>query len=260
MRKNFAQVLKAGKVDIQEEYHRIYNLFYDEVYINIDDEFMSCPFRGTCTSVEDFNEAFGFSFEEYPPDFSVDYLISFCEYCYNFGIFMHHCSYDEGKTLCMQIDLVIEKIGYMQAEEDGIVIFVEKSAPAIAVSEIVPTAASYSVISYNHYSMKGDLESKKEILLKLAYLLEPKDSTLESLDKTFKKDLFYLFNNLGLRHNNLDPDGKKYKEFVAQMKPGELEHWYDETYQMCLLAFLRLDHIARKKDFDVLKSKIEGIK
>ena len=30
---------------------------------------------------------------------------------------------------------------------------------------------------------------------------------------------------------------KNYKKVIAEMPPEELEHWYDETYQMCLLAF-----------------------
>ena len=38
----------------------------------------------------------------------------------------------------------------------------------------------------------------------------------------------------------------------------QLEYWYDEVYQMCLLAFMRLEHIDRKKKFDSLKSQIEG--
>ena len=43
------------------------------------------------------------------------------------------------------------------------------------------------------------------------------------------------------------------------MSPEELEHWYDETYQMCLLAFIRLEQEERKIEVDKLKSRIEGI-
>ena len=41
------------------------------------------------------------------------------------------------------------------------------------------------------------------------------------------------------------------------MPPEELEHWYDETYQMCLLAFMRLEQNNRKKEFDVIKKRLE---
>ena len=200
-----------------------------------------------------------------PTQFDIDYLVSFCEYIYNFISVLHEWfffgSFDKA-TYLSQIYRVVEAIGYITSHEDGFVIFVPKDNVAVAVSEmeIIPEEVSYKVISYNHHSMKGNLEGKRGTLVRLAYLLEPKDDILENLDKTFKKDLFYLYNNLGLRHNNLDPDGKKYKEFVAQMLPEEPEHWYDETYRMCLLAFLRLEHIDRKRDFDALKAKIEGTK
>ena len=76
-------------------------------------------------------------------------------------------------------------------------------------------------------------------------------------DKMLEKDLFYLFNNLNIRHNNVEPtDSGKYKPFVAQMKSEELEYWYDETYQMCLLAFLQLEHLERKVGLDKLKTEI----
>ena len=40
------------------------------------------------------------------------------------------------------------------------------------------------------------------------------------------------------------------------MKPDELERWYDETYQMCLLAFLQLEQLARKDEVQELKKSI----
>ena len=72
------------------------------------------------------------------------------------------------------------------------------------------------------------------------------------------QEIARILNTLGLRHNNLDPEGKQYKAFVANMTNEELEHWYDETYQMCLLAFLRIEHIERKKAINELKKKVEA--
>lgn len=95
-------------------------------------------------------------------------------------------------------------------------------------------------------------------MVQLASLLEPKRGSLKKADKTLESDLFYLFNNLNIRHNNVDPaDSAKYKPFIVQMKQEELEHWYDETYQMCLLAFLQLEQTERKIEFDRLKTAIE---
>ena len=74
-----------------------------------------------------------------------------------------------------QISQVIEKIGYMQAKQNDLTIFVEKDPAAIAVAEgeFIPESLSYRLISYNHYSMKGNLAEKKTTLLDLANLLEP---------------------------------------------------------------------------------------
>lgn len=51
-----------------------------------------------------------------------------------------------------QISQVIEKIGYMQAKQNDLTIFVEKDPAAIAVAEgeFIPESLSYRLISYNH--------------------------------------------------------------------------------------------------------------
>ena len=74
-----------------------------------------------------------------------------------------------------------------------------------------------------------------------------------------------MFNNLDLRHNNttrnLAKEEKRdtnYKQIVADMTPDELEDWYDETYQLCLLAFLELDNVERMQKIDELKKKIKS--
>ena len=41
-------------------------------------------FRGTCLDLGEFDEVHGFRFEEQPKIFDIDYLVSFCEYIYNF--------------------------------------------------------------------------------------------------------------------------------------------------------------------------------
>ncbi len=140
----------------------------------------------------------------------------------------------------------------------GFTIFVEKAVSAIAVSEIVPNDLSFKVISYNHHSMKGNIEKKKETLLKLANLLESKRKKLKSINSSLEDDLFYAFNNLNLRHNNKDKTfKKKKKKYIAEMSDNNLENWYYELYQMCLLAFLEIEQIDRKKSFKDLKRHID---
>ena len=148
----------------------------------------------------------------------------------------------------------------MQTSQDGYTIFVEKDAAAISVSEILPSDLSYKVIEYNHHSMKGDIDGKKAILKLMADQLEPRGKELNHIDGQFKKDLFNAFNNMNIRHNNTDQkDSGNYRKYVAEMDKAELEKWYDEIYQMCLLAFMRLEHTARKPKFDELMRKVNEI-
>lgn len=284
MRQNFAQILKDAKIDIKVEYQKLYGMLYDRsipvsntnrisVYDELSTYFIAFCFRGTCLSLDEFNDLHGFHFEKDPTNFNIDHLISLCEYIENLLI-AYQCvplSYPYGygnmptklidvQFYLQQISQVIEKIGYMQAKQNDLTIFVEKDPAAIAVAEgeFIPESLSYRLISYNHYSMKGNLAEKKTTLLDLANLLEPQRTNLERIDKTFSSDLFNTFNNFHIHHNNIDQLGTKYKKPVGDLSDEQLEYWYDEVYQMCLLAFMRLEHIDRKKKFDSLKSQIEG--
>ena len=276
MRRNFAQVLKEANINLKEEYKKLYNMLYsrsiqvsDRKLISIHDElgdaFPSFYFRGTCLTIEEFDKKHGFEFTEDPDDFSVDSLVSICEYICNM-LFAYQNYSGNGffpqainVQFCLsQIMAVIESIGYMQAAENGLVIFVEKSPAAVSVAELIPDGLSYKVISYNHYSMRGNLDAKKNTLLMFADMLEPRRSELTQIDVGFTSDLFYAFNSFNIRHNNVDPAGTKYKKPVGDLTKEQLEQWYDEVYQMCLLAFLRLEHVPRKQEFDTLKDKIEN--
>lgn len=278
MRRNFAQILKEAKIDIKSEYQKLYGMLFDRTiqvsstkWISVHDElsshFLEFYFRGTCLSLEEFDDINGFHFDKEPNPFSIDDLILLCEYIEN--MLMGYQSapvamYSPAINIqfyWMQISRVIEEVGYMPLHQDGFTIYVEKSPAAISVAENeqIPQEISYKLISYNHHSMKGNLQEKKNTILKLAELLEAKRSQLSKVDSGFCNDLFYLFNNLNLRHNNIDPSIKgKFKQAVADMSSEKLEHWYDETYQMCLLAFLRMEQADRKIEFDKLKDKIEN--
>ena len=269
----FSQVLKNAGLDLKKEYERLFELFYLKiiqignnrftVYDWCDTFFDNLPFRGTCINLDDFNNTFGFHFESIPPSFDIDYLVRFCEYSYNLAY--PNQSLDDGMKITFERNpagayiqhllKVIEKIGYMENKlPDGVTDFVPKDQVAISVSEIVDPDLSYRVIEYNHHSMKGDLKRKKAVLLALADKLEPHRPKLAQINKTLENDLFFLFNNVEIRHNNTDPDGKNCNPLVTEMNKEQIEAWYDDTYQMCLLAFLELDHLERKNRIKELKN------
>ena len=221
-------------------------------------------FRGTCLDLDEFDEEYGFRFVEQPQDFDIDYLVSFCEYIYNFVLHFEDQFFfgQLNKHFYLQhISKVIDALNYIQSSEDGLTIFVPRDNVALAVSELeqIPKNVSHKILAYHHHTMKGDIEAKKATLIILASQLEPQEKALSQIDNSFKSDLFYAFNNLNIRHNNVDPTDKRYyKKVVAEMNAEELERLYDETYRMCLLAFMRLEQKDRKKEFDEVKNKIEA--
>lgn len=280
MRRNFAEILKEGHIDIKNEYTKLYNIMYksikddnDETYTIhelIAENFYHYNIRGTCLTLDEFDQTYGFIFEEQPQDFNIDYLVSFCEYFQNLlicfqtdpsNIISSMANKIDVRSLMDHIERVIDAIGYMQAHDDGFLIYVEKSPAAIAVSEspIVPEDLSYRVLEYNHHSLRGDIAKKKQILIAIAAFLEGKKEELNSVNSSLCTDVFYAFNNLNLRHNNIDPAiPSKYKVTVAQMGDEKLEEWYDEVFQMCLLAILEVENIERKKRFKTLKDSVNN--
>ena len=86
-----------------------------------------------------------------------------------------------------QIIRVLDRIGYVFAEEQGLTIFVPRDNNAIVVaeSELIPDSLSYKVLEYNHHSLKGDIEAKREILVKLASVLESQDKKLNSISLVY---------------------------------------------------------------------------
>lgn len=276
MRRNFAQILESGKVDYKKEYKKLYDLLFsgdtdmdDEdpsIYTILSDSFISFYFHGTYLSLQEFDEENGFNFpdpSQNDPEF--DDLILLMEYFYNMLVgYMSlrsasFCNDINTQFLIQHIIRVCDAIGYKQEHEGNFTVFVEKNAvvTAVAESDLIPDDLSYKLITYDHHSMRGDLEKKKSIIVRLAGILEGKQARLNQVNPTLKKDLFYIFNNFNIRHNNCDNQSKDYKQAIATMDKQELENWYDETYQMCLLAFMELEQADRKPKFDAIKAEID---
>ena len=269
-RKNFAQVLKDAKIDYKREYRRLYEMFY-ESEINQEKNvlrdacaanFWNMPIRETCLSLDDFDDYYEIKFEKEPEDFDLNYLLNFCEYTYNLVMYTTFSTWGYGfqtprDAFMIQLNRVADLIGYMfSASENGVSILVPKDQTAIAVAETLDRNLSYRVIEYNHNSMRGNLDKKRNILIVLADKLEANRKKLKQINSKMEDHLYFLLNNLNIRHNNTEQGSKEYRKYVADMDKETLEKWYDETYQMCLLAFLELDNLERKEKVEQLKQAL----
>lgn len=280
MRKRFSDILAAKQISVSNEYERLFKLFrltavtdgswssQGSVYYYCEKYFLnfSASLRGTCVSLSEFNNQYRFNFPRNPVGLTIDDLINLCEYTYNLSVALKGCcslrSSEVKIDYCAfynnQIEYLIEQIGYVPNTKDGIVDFVPKNPAAIAVAEIIDEDLAYDVIEYNHHSMRGDLLAKKTTLLRFANLLEPKRAELKTINEKLSVNIFFMFNNLDLRHNNSTSGDKNYQQYTEQMSKADLEAWYDELYQMCLLAFLELDNIERAKNVDTLKKNYKS--
>ena len=93
-------------------------------------------------------------------------------------------------------------------------------------------------------------------MLALGADLEPKRKQIQAIDKDLEDGIFYILNNLNLRHNNKTVGDKNYRQAVADMDDVTMEGWYDELYQMMLLAYLQLDQVTRAAKVKMLKQTV----
>lgn len=165
--------------------------------------------------------------------------------------------YQEYTVLKENINIVLEHLNFstklLKKEEK--IILIEKNSSAMAVAEVVDEDTACKVIEYNHYLLKGDIDKKKEILLQLANKYEGIKNSIKSLNKQLDDNIGFMLNNMNIRHNN--KSGKNRKEYISKMRKDTMEKWYDETYQMLLLAFLLNEQNDRNKKISQLKEKIK---
>ncbi|WP_337484141.1 hypothetical protein [Porcipelethomonas sp.] len=243
---------------------------FDIKYYSLEDFFDTFMFktwkaRGTCISCEDMRETLNLDEIVDSNDPSFEDTISFCEYVANLIKLHDNAELKEGvhfynssvtvaiiTNLNSIMDWLNQEMVFFEKEER--VLITEKNAAVSAVAECVDEKLAYQIVKYNHYTLKGNISKKKEILLKLGSVLEPKRKQLSTLNSQLETNIFFMLNNLDLRHNNRSKKDKNYKEYVAKMRKNKLEVWYDELYQMMLLAILELEQIERNQKINELKT------
>ena len=134
------------------------------------------------------------------------------------------------------------------------VIVVENDPAITAVVEVVDPHLVAPILQYNHHLLHGQLNEKKRILLTLGSDLEARRSDLKAANSTLESDIFFILNSFDIRHNNRE--GSKKKDYIVNMSLPDLEYWYDNLFQMFLLAYLELDNLPRKKLIADFKQQI----
>lgn len=284
MRKSIFDIVKEN-IDMESEVDRIVTMAEDEEVISYGFKnytlfdfvdkycFKKWKHRGHFLDVEDYIETLDIEQIKENAKHSTDELLTLIELVYNFwqlaewklvlvqdgkqNSFTGWCgNYYHLKDVMDEILDQFNYVAYINDEEENVLVL-ENKEEITAVAEILPSELALGVIKYNHKSLKGEIEKKKNILIALGTELEPKRKQLQTLDKQLSDNIFFMLNNMHIRHNNSNKnDLTKYKEYVAKMSEEELEEWYDELYQMILLAFLMIDNVERMEKIKKLKHNI----
>ncbi|MBP3594981.1 MAG: hypothetical protein J6J44_10665 [Lachnospiraceae bacterium] len=290
-RKNIFQIMESMR-DLSKEITRLESMLNDKKGVRLYDSsyplwdmevskymkieefvdeyaFKTWKARRTCVNLEDLLNTLGINDMFSEDDFCEENVLIYLEYVANVLWLAKKVKTTKKYTIQLSdvfnaveenLVTVLDWLNYEMKlyEKKEQVLVVRKNASATSVAEIVEDNLAYQIVKYNHHSLKGDIESKKVILLALGSELEPKRKDINEINKKLADDIFFMLNNLNLRHNNRSKSDKNYKEAVAKMRKPALEDWYDELYQMMLLAFLELDNKERNERVAELKAKING--
>lgn len=140
-----------------------------------------------------------------------------------------------------QISLICDKLNYEASKDGEFWILVPKNDSIRAAAEAAPESVAYDLINYDYREYKGDLQAKRQILLRLLDDLEPKRDALKAANKELANELFKLANKYNIRHNNSGVGGKGNAE-VEGITPEEQEEWYDTCRDLCAAAYLLLEN------------------
>lgn len=271
-RKNFFEKLEK-EIDLQKEYKKIEFLvlqpaWYGSASIEDDIEryFKNWKYKANYLSFYEIREQLGFryGFEGMIPELygSIDNINDFFDYCEMIGNMIYIIP--EGKRLSHEdnineikrlVNYDLKSLNYEIRKIDDKYLIIQKDAAISEVVDIVEDSLAKIILEYNHYVLKGDLERKKNILVKVANALEPKKSEIKGINFQLFKDYFYLINNMDIRHNNCDSSDKSnYNKYFDKLTIKEKEEWYDEIYQMGLLIFLLLENKERSTRITNIKN------
>lgn len=278
-RKSFFERMER-EIDLQKEYEKIENVILNENDYNhltiekeLSNNFRKWKYRQNYMSFYELRNELGFTYRKsnsqkgvYFPTGTVKCTGDFLLYCEMVRNLLNHLItkapynvqriIDINRTIQFDLDRINHQF---YTYGDGREIIVQKNAATSAVADIVEPVLADEIIRYNHYLLKGDLESKKDILIKIAAALEPMRTELKEANKTIEKDLFFLVNTMNVRHNNCDPrDIQKYCKAFDELSVSEKESWYDEIYQESLMAFLSLEQQKRERKIAEFKRRMNN--
>jgi len=270
MRTNFYDILAQRDFNVQKEYRTLWELFAKEHSVPINRYlkplaeyvesayFRQLPFRGSFISLSEMISEMGI------PNFSncIDDLLLLCEFLIAVlpeeETSRERLVQNQTETIMENINYILERTNHeIKTDANGHSIIVEKNKKSTLAAQLVDDPiVAFELIEYNHFALKGNLESKKKLLFSIAAHIEPilKSRVLQNNGfKSLESDAGFVFNNFHIRHNN--KVGAKAQDYIVSIGDDELEEWYDKAYELALSVIIINDYISVGKEITQLKSQ-----
>ncbi len=274
------------KIDFSKEYLKIEKIVCNENYLSsdvyghyvtldkwIEENFSKWKNRKNYTSFAEVREQCGFSVEHkkdqllFRSKVSMEDYFLYAEMLSNLVIDLVMVSSSEmSRDLSKRFSFVLSTIkevveicGYELVDNGGTKMIILKNPAAIEVADKNPELAEV-IVEYNHYLLKGNLDKKQDILMKIARALEPKKDVLNQIDKNKTTDFFYLVNEMNIRHNNIESGTKNYSPAFDTLSANDKETYYDLIYEQALLLYMLLGQLERNKLIETYKENSKAYK
>lgn len=273
-RRNLYDILADIGLIPNKEYSTLHHLFMDEKCALLGGQqrtlcdfidatyFRELPIRGTSTSVKELLHRL--SYVRYESD--MERLLVFCEFLIAIlkkeKMARYPTVWVQAETIMNNIHVIMELSNHTLYEiDDNRTIIVEKNPKATQAALLITDPnVSTSILEYNHFSIKGQLKEKRNILVSIGHFIEPilnaKSLQTAGYGK-LESDAGFLLNKLHIRHNN--KEGTKAQPYVMQICDDELEMWYDKAYNTLLSVIIIYEQIGIEAEIKSLKQNYAWI-
>lgn len=273
VRRNLFESIER-EINISEEYKKLCRMIAEESYDyftlhdQIEKHFRDWPNRRNYTSFKELREYLGFNFYCSSVNGKLIFLSSvdstegfllFSELVLNvLDYFYTQFPRTHQATAKHVIETIVANLEILHHKpyklNNSKIVCIPIDSATISVAEVINDDLVDPILQYHHHLLKGDIERKKAILIRLHNSLEGSRAKIKEFNSDLEDDLFYMFNNMNLRHDNTETGKPHYfNPTFSSLNPQQIEDWYDETYQLCLLAFLALENYNRHNK--ILNSK-----
>lgn len=271
-RKNIFEILKE-KYNVQNEMNKIVKLYNSKLFYYYDNDYNQRKYtpdeiferellkswkqRGSYLDSEEIKDNIGIP-KFFTHDTTLEKILNTLEYYENISYLLvkklniyKSSKYEVSvgfEILLENMQILLDHLNYEFKifDKEEKLILIPKNPSATAVAEISDEETAMAILMYNHHTLKGDLERKRQLLNLIQRTYEPLlKNPIEGYNDFFKKTNL-LLNNLHIRHNNFEEENNK--NLVIDIDDKTLEHWYDELYQLLLFCVLIDDNLKRKKE------------